>query len=223
VKNAGFQTVGLTLVLGGGLILRQVAVGRAHYLRTDLRDMATAVFTANTGALTEVAARRGSNLPDSSAVSSVVTSGAAAAVSQIQNASQSTLAVEMHRLAAIANNTYVYGAQGPNAYDCSGLVWAAMHNLGYYSGPRFTTESFPNIASGFAGRVSGQAAIGDVVVWPTNPGHMGVVVGNDLMYSALNHSVGIVTSKISDIHGETPQYWRLLGPGAGQTNIHGPK
>lgn len=217
------ETVGIGLVLGGSLILRQIAVGRGQTVGPDLKDLATALFTGNMEGVREVTARRGQNLPDTTpSEGEDVSLGGKAVGGPIGGAivANSTLATEMHRLAAAAGNRYVWGATGPNAYDCSGLVWRACVNLGLYHGGRFTTMTFPSIAPQFCIRDTKQT-VGDIVVWPTRPGHMGVVVGKDTMYSALNHTIGIVTSPISATHGEPPQYWGLKpasGPAQGATS-----
>jgi cell wall-associated NlpC family hydrolase len=213
------ESLGLALLIAGGLVVRQVAVGRAAYLGTDTRDMFAALLRNDTAALSEIASRRGQGLPDANAISPASTSYAAEAAS----ASGAQLVSEMKRLAAIANNRYVYGAEGPNAYDCSGLVWRACVELGFYTGSRFTTSSWKGVAARFATSVS-VPAYGDVVVWDTAKGHMGVVVGTDSMYSALNSNVGIVTSPISRETQQqgTPEYWRItasanVGGGGGGT------
>lgn len=202
------ESLGIALIITGGLILRQVAVGRATSIGGDTKDFFTALLHGDTATLSEVAARRGQNLPPEASISiqGAVTSALGAVVA---NSYGGKLIAEMKRLADIANHTYVLGAEGPAAYDCSGLVWRALYNLKFYTGPRFTTFSFDSVAPRFAARVTDAPNTGDIVIWPHNPGHMGVVVGPDSMFSALNKKDGIVTSRISSIHGETPQYWRM--------------
>jgi len=114
---------------------------------------------------------------------------------------------EMHRLAQAANNTYVYGATGPNGYDCSGLVWRALKNIGIYTGSRFTTSTFPLAARSFAKSVD-SPEVGDIVLWSFK--HMGVVSGKDKFYSARNRKYGIGESSISGWSSTgTPRYYRI--------------
>ena len=82
-----------------------------------------------------------------------------------------------------------------------------MKNLGFYSGPRFTTMTFgPSmLASKKADKVSSPQP-GDIVNWSTR--HMGIVVSADRMFSALSTRSGITESAISSEKG-TPEYWRI--------------
>jgi cell wall-associated NlpC family hydrolase len=117
----------------------------------------------------------------------------------------------MHELALFANNRYRYASTGPDAYDCSGLIYRALVDLGYYKGVRFASATWGIQGAPIASKVT-TPAVGDIVVWPGK--HMGVVSGNDLMYSALNPTDGILESKIShesDHAGFQPSYWRLKG------------
>lgn len=103
---------------------------------------------------------------------------------------------------------YVWGATGPEYYDCSGLIWRALYDLGYYKGQRFTTSSFEGIASTFAEGSDG-SVYGDIVLWPTR--HIGIVIGGDKMYSARSTTKGIGYSSIA---GDTsvlgqPKFYRL--------------
>lgn len=190
------------MILLGSLLVRQAVVGRAGQSVSDIRDLSVALLTGHLSDISSVTSLRGSTsttqAPDPSVGYS--TQGHA-------------LVTEMHNLAAAAQNRYVMGATGPNAYDCSGLVWRAMYTLGIYKGPRFTSNSFDSVASsaGFAKKIDVPAQLGDVLVWPKHtPGHIGVSLGGDMMYSALNPSAGITESKVSDARpGETPEVWRL--------------
>ncbi len=75
---------------------------------------------------------------------------------------------------------YVWGAQGPNAYDCSGLTMAAWASTGVTI-PRVT---YTQATAGTPVAVQ-DARTGDLVLipgsdgTPTNPGHVGMVAGVD--------------------------------------------
>lgn len=103
-------------------------------------------------------------------------------------------------LAKAAGNRYVFGAEGPNAYDCSGLVWAAAKAIGVYKGERFTTYTITHHAADAAQFVRvATPAVGDIVVWDENAahGHMGIVSGPDQFFSARSVASGIGYGKIS--------------------------
>ncbi len=75
---------------------------------------------------------------------------------------------------------YVWGAQGPNAYDCSGLTMAAWANAGVTI-PRVT---YTQATAGTPVSIQ-DARTGDLVLipgsdgTPANPGHVGMVAGVD--------------------------------------------
>ncbi|WP_285572170.1 NlpC/P60 family protein [Actinoallomurus iriomotensis] len=81
---------------------------------------------------------------------------------------------------------YIWGAEGPNAFDCSGLVVAAYRVIGLPL-PRTTFEEWRTGV-----RVPrGQEQPGDLVFFdsgpgssPDNPGHVGLVIGNGMMVQA---------------------------------------
>jgi cell wall-associated NlpC family hydrolase len=80
---------------------------------------------------------------------------------------------------------YEWGGTGPDAFDCSGLVMMAYRSAGINI-PRTSEYQWswgPKIASG-------QEEPGDLVFFagsdgtPTNPGHVGIVIGKNLMVEA---------------------------------------
>ena len=80
---------------------------------------------------------------------------------------------------------YVWGGTGPDGFDCSGLVMMAYNSAGV-SIPRTSEEQWawgPKIQPG-------QQEPGDLVFFagsdgtPTNPGHVGLVIGKDRMVEA---------------------------------------
>lgn len=81
---------------------------------------------------------------------------------------------------------YVWGAEGPRAFDCSGLVYAAYRSAGI-SIPRVTGDQWRH-----GSRISrGREQPGDLVFFnsgpgtsTTNPGHVGLVIGGGKMIAA---------------------------------------
>lgn len=83
---------------------------------------------------------------------------------------------------------YVWGATGPNAYDCSGLTQTVYAHFGIYL-PR---TSYGQEACGTIIPVS-EAEPGDLITWT---GHCGIYIGNNQCINALNPSYGVVINNI---------------------------
>lgn len=69
---------------------------------------------------------------------------------------------------------YVYGAAGPNTFDCSGLVQFVLKGLGLHGVPRTAAQQW-----GWVQRISqSQLQPGDLIFeqWPGDSGHPGHVV-----------------------------------------------
>ena len=102
---------------------------------------------------------------------------------------------------------YRWGAEGPVAYDCSGLTWAAWRAAGV---------TIPRTAAGqHAGlpRVRGQLRPGDLLVYRTDgPSrrHVAMVVGRGRMVEALGRGIPVRSTSIRG------GYLGALRPGAGQ-------
>lgn len=203
------QTMAWLFLLTAVVIIRQVTKGRIEHITEDLRDFFLALVTNDQAGMKEVASRTGEGITAVSVDTSQLATGAdgALAGAVIGSGSSSNgvaLLAEAKKLGSAAGNKYVWGATGPNSYDCSGLVWRAARNIGVFKGARFTTHTFPGAAKGWATEVD-TPAIGDIVLWDS---HMGIVSGTDRMYSALSSRHGIVESGIKS-HKGTPSYWRL--------------
>ncbi|MGA8993858.1 MAG: NlpC/P60 family protein, partial [Nocardioidaceae bacterium] len=95
---------------------------------------------------------------------------------------------------AQVGKTYVYGAAGPNAFDCSGLTMMAWKqagvNLPHYSGAQLTSGT----------RVAESALRpGDLVFYYSPISHVGMYVGNGRVVNALNPRTGIQVSGLHDM------------------------
>ncbi|WP_417217523.1 NlpC/P60 family protein [Arthrobacter sp.] len=101
------------------------------------------------------------------------------------------------KTAADDSNYYVYGGNGPDAYDCSSFVRAAFAQSGI-SLPRTSTSQY--FAGGTKVRVS-QLKRGDLVFSTSNGGssfyHVAIYLGNGQVVHARNPSVGISTTPLS--------------------------
>ena len=208
-------TVAWLLLVVGGLIIRQGAVGRSSETPGDLRDLFFAIITGKWDDAKEVVDRKGGTTLEQ--VNDTGNRSAEAVGSAIGSAVASTakaaaLVAETRKLGDAAKG-YRLGSTGPTYYDCSGLVWKACKELGYYTGPRFTTFTWPVVGPKFCTKVDTPAP-GDIVVWQRGPvinGHMGVVTGTDKFYAAQSSRIPqpqIKEASISKVSG-TVSYWRL--------------
>jgi cell wall-associated NlpC family hydrolase len=88
---------------------------------------------------------------------------------------------------------YRWGAQGPHAFDCSGLTWAAWRAAGV---------AIPRTAAGqLAGlpRVHGRLRPGDLVIYPSrgpSRRHVAMVVGRGRMVEALGRGIPVRSTGI---------------------------
>jgi peptidoglycan DL-endopeptidase CwlO len=93
---------------------------------------------------------------------------------------------------AQVGKAYVYGASGPNAYDCSGLTMRAWSMAGV---------SLPHSSSAQQGsgvRVSeSELRPGDLVFYYSPVSHVGMYIGNGLIVNALNPGAGV---RVSGLH-----------------------
>jgi cell wall-associated NlpC family hydrolase len=95
---------------------------------------------------------------------------------------------------------YIWGGTGPAGYDCSGLVMKAYQAAGI-SLPRTT---FQQVDEGTPVYTTSQLEPGDLIFTPgsdgTNPGHVGMYIGNNLVIEAPKTGKPIM---LTPLHG----YW----------------
>ncbi|WP_076634617.1 NlpC/P60 family protein [Lactiplantibacillus plantarum] len=104
--------------------------------------------------------------------------------------SNSSLVKNMEKYGA--TNKYVWGAAGPSAFDCSGLVEYTLKKMGI-SFPRTSGEQYK------ASKHVSNPKAGDLVFFGTGGSeHVGVYIGGGKMYSAENEHDGM---GISSVHG----------------------
>lgn len=93
---------------------------------------------------------------------------------------------------AQVGKSYVYGAVGPNAFDCSGLTMRAWGSAGV------GLPHSSNAQQGSGMRVSeGDLQPGDLVFYYSPVSHVGMYLGNGLIVHAANPSQGV---RISPLH-----------------------
>lgn len=92
---------------------------------------------------------------------------------------------------AQVGDSYVYGAAGPSAFDCSGLTMMAWAQAGVAL-PHSSSAQFgsgPHIASG-------DLRPGDLVFYYSPISHVGIYIGNGMIVHAANPSTGVVVSGV---------------------------
>ena len=131
-------------------------------------------------------------------------------------ASSSTLVNAMEKYGA--TNKYVYGAEGPSAFDCSGLVEYTLKKLGI-SFPRTSGEQYK------ASKHVSNPKPGDLVFFgPGGSEHVGVYTGNGEFYSAENEKDGMGISKVhGGGYGTFAGYGRVPGLSDSTSSDKAPK
>lgn len=96
---------------------------------------------------------------------------------------------------------YVYGATGPDAFDCSGLI---CYSYGYARG-RTTYSMIASLqATGDWKTDISQLSVGDLVF--PHSGHVGIYLGNNTYLHASNPTTGVIISQLSGFIGGGSYY-----------------
>ena len=95
---------------------------------------------------------------------------------------------------AQVGKSYVYGASGPDSFDCSGLTSAAWQQAGV-SLPRSSSAQYAS------GRQISESELqpGDLVFYYSPISHVGMYVGNGQIVNALNPGSGVQISGLHDM------------------------
>lgn len=101
---------------------------------------------------------------------------------------------------------YVWGAEGPDAFDCSGLVKYALEKSFGKSFPHYSGDQYA------MSRPVRDPQMGDLVFFgPGGRNHVGVYAGNGKVWSAMSPSSGIGMANVSDFHEGAISYRRIPG------------
>ena len=101
---------------------------------------------------------------------------------------------------------YVWGAEGPDAFDCSGLVKYALEKAFGKSFPHYSGDQYA------MSRPVKDPQMGDLVFFgPGGRNHVGVYAGNGKVWSAMSPSSGIGMANVSDFHEGAVSYRRVPG------------
>lgn len=196
-RSPGISGLAVGLATAGGLLLysaiKNVSVVDA------LRDVIGKRPIGTTGTPTGPAVDR-----FKTAVDVALEGGSAPGVSgEMVGQAATTIAARVVEIArAQLGKPYVWGAAGPNAYDCSGLVSYCLQRAGVNVRRMVTTEFL--VWSGAATIARDQCRSGDLVCWT---GHIGIATGRDTMIHA--PSVGDVV-KDAEIWPQPPPTIRRL-------------
>ncbi|MEY8042348.1 C40 family peptidase [Saccharopolyspora cebuensis] len=117
---------------------------------------------------------------------------------------------------------YVWGAKGPDAFDCSGLMQAAWAHAGVPISAGTTSQVHDGQAVGGLG----QLQPGDLVFIPgslgspSNPRHVGMYAGHGLIVNAYDASTGVILERLDAWAGEVVAIRRVAEPAAPQEGSH---
>ena len=117
-------------------------------------------------------------------------------------------AVEFAKKQVLARKPYVWGTQGPNTFDCSGLVYAAYK----YAGLDWPNWDRLNSAlySGYTKHVSLNALVpGDLLFYSykgtiSTIHHITIYAGDGMMWEANSKNAGLLYSSIYSVKGLMP-------------------
>lgn len=98
-------------------------------------------------------------------------------------------------LNAQVGKSYVWGATGPNSFDCSGLVYYCLNKAGKKIS-RMTAQGYYNSCTKVKAK---DRQKGDLIFWAKNGKvyHIAVYVGDGYQISAENEKVGVVKKKVT--------------------------
>ena len=117
-------------------------------------------------------------------------------------------AVEFAKKQVLARKPYVWGSEGPNTFDCSGLVYAAYRSggLAWPNWDRLNSALY----SGYTMHVSLNALVpGDLLFYSykgtiSTIHHMAIYAGNGMMWEANSKNAGLLYSNIYSVKGLMP-------------------
>ena len=128
---------------------------------------------------------------------------------------------EAQRLAAVAfakkqvqaRKPYIWGTQGPNSFDCSGLVYAAFKyaGLGWPNWDRLNAALYYTYTKQIP---VAEMQPGDLIFYSYNGSiaaihHMSIYAGNNMMWEARSTRTGLRYSNINSVDGMMPYVGRV--------------
>ena len=121
---------------------------------------------------------------------------------------QRDVAVAYAKKQVLARKPYIWGAEGPNSFDCSGLVFAAYRSagLGWPNWDRLNSALY----AGYTKHVSlSELVPGDLLFYSykgniSSIHHITIYAGNGMMWEANSTKKGLIYSNIYSIKGLMP-------------------
>jgi peptidoglycan DL-endopeptidase CwlO len=121
---------------------------------------------------------------------------------------QRDAAVAFAKKQVLARKPYIWGAEGPNSFDCSGLVFAAYRSagLGWPNWDRLNSALY----AGYTKHVSlSELVPGDLLFYSykgtiSSIHHITIYAGNGMMWEANSTKKGLIYSNIYSIKGLMP-------------------
>jgi len=130
-----------------------------------------------------------------------------------------TLPTDPQQRAAVAyalaqlGKPYVWGAKGPNAFDCSGLMTAAWAAAGVPIPAGTVNQKFAGTPADFA-----QLSPGDLIFIPgslgspTNPRHVGMYAGRGIIVNAYDSTSGVILQPVAKWADQVVAVRHIAGP-----------
>lgn len=126
----------------------------------------------------------------------------------ISTAAQRATAVAYAKKQVLARKPYVWGAQGPNSYDCSGLVYAAYKSAGlswpYWSRLNAALYSVSTMHVKLTDLLPGDLLFYSYDGTVGNIHHVGIYAGDGMMWEANSTRYGLLYSNIYSVKGMMP-------------------
>lgn len=120
-------------------------------------------------------------------------------VSKSESGGSAVSSGDIGKLSSVLNaqvgKPYVWGAEGPDSFDCSGLVCYAFNQSGVKSVGRTTAQGYYNMCTKIS---ASNRQPGDLVFWADNSKvyHVGVYIGEGMMINSENPNVGVRKTKL---------------------------
>lgn len=127
-------------------------------------------------------------------------------------------------LRQLLGDKYVYGAAGPNTFDCSGLVQYTLQKIGVTGVPRTSEAQWAWVKANHTQINKSQLQPGDLVFsqWPgdnASPGHVQVYIGGGKVIQAPHAGATVSIANLTDDTGHIVGYGHVpglsTGPGVG--------